>query len=108
MKRYHVMNVLGVALIIMLSLVNLSHLLWTIWVVVEQVKTGWGHGTDMELGVLYPWLTELICAPAMVTAVVYLALSAFLRHKRGILIANIVLFVCALVQFGLTNLFIAF
>lgn len=108
MKRYHVMNVFGVILLVMLVLVNLSHLLWTGWLIAEQIETGWGNGTKMEMLVLLPWLTELLCTPAMVAGVVYLILSCFIRHKNEILMADVVLFACAAVQFGLTNLFIWF
>lgn len=105
-EKHHVMNVLGVVTIVMLVLANLGHLLWTAWLIAEQAKTGWGYGTNMDLAVLMPWITELLCAPAMIAAVVYLALSCAFRHKKGILIANIVLFTCAVLQFGVTNLFI--
>lgn len=103
--KYHAMNVFGVISIVMLVLVNLGHLIWTVWLIVEQIQTGWGYGTNIELAALLPWLTELLCIPAIVTAVVYLVLSCFFRHKKGILIANILLFTCAMLQFGVTNLF---
>lgn len=106
MKRTHAMNVFGVITVVMLVLVNLGHLLWTFWLVAEQVQTGWGYGTNMDLAVLMPWITEFVCAPAMIAGVVYLVLSCFLRHKKGILISNIVLFICAGLQIGVTNLFI--
>lgn len=108
MKRYHAMNVFGVILIVMLALVNLGHVLWTWWLISEQLQTGWGYGTNMEMLVLMPWMTELVCVPAMIAGVVYLVLSFFLRHKKGILAANIILFACAAVQIGVTNLFIWF
>lgn len=108
MKKNMGMNVFGVITIVLLSLVNLSHGLWTYWLVAEQLQTGWGYGTNMDLAVLMPWLAELLCAPAMIAAVVYLIMSCFLRHKKGILIANIVLFACAAAQYILTNLFIFF
>lgn len=100
------MNVFGIINIVLLTLVNLAHLLWTVWLAMEQVSTGWGYGTNMEMAVLMPWLIELICLPAMIAGVVYLILSCFLLHRKGIWIANILLFACAAVQFVVTNLFI--
>lgn len=108
MKEKSGMNVFGIINIVLLSHVNPIHALWTYWLTAEQVETGWGHGTNMELAVLYPWLIELLCAPAMIAAAVYLIMSCFLRHKKGIVIANIVLFAFAAAQFILTNLFIFF
>ena len=100
------MNVFGVILIVTLILVNLGHLVWTAWLVAEQAQTGWGYGTNIDIAVLMPWITELVCAPGMIASVVYLVLSFFFRHKKGILIANIILFACAAAQFVVTNLFI--
>lgn len=106
MKQYKGMNVFGIVSIVLMVLVNLGHGLWTYWLTAEQIKTGWGYGTNMDIAVLWPWITELLCAPAMVAVVVYLVMSCFMRHKKGILITNIILFACAVVQFGVTNLFI--
>ena len=105
-KKSEGMLVFGAIVTLMLSIVNLSHMLWTWWLVSEQIETGWGYGTNMEMGVLYPWMTELICVPAMIAAVVYLIMSCFKGHSKLLLALNILLFVCALGQFVVTNLFI--
>lgn len=46
----------GWILTALLAGTNAVHLLWTVWLTVEQVRTGWGYGTSMELAVLMPWL----------------------------------------------------
>lgn len=100
------MTIFGIVMLSLLSLVNLSHILWTYWLTVEQIKTGWGFGTSIELAVLYPWLTELFCAPVLLAAAVYLILSCFKEQRKSILIANCILFAAAIAQYLLTNLFI--
>lgn len=106
MKENSGMNIFGVANIILLAHVNPILAFWTYWLTAEQIETGWGFSTNMEMLVLLPWLIQLLCLPALIAAVVYLVMSAFLRHKKGILIANIVLFACAVAQLIVTNLFI--
>lgn len=105
MKKNEPMNIFGAVLITPMVLVNLCHLLWTYTLVAEQIKTGWGFGTNMEMMMLAPWMTELICLPVMVAGVVYLVLSCFKRHHKGLMIANLALFSCAVAQFVVTNLF---
>jgi len=100
------MDIFGGLTIGLLSIVNLLHLLWTVWLTAEQLQTGWGFGTGMELVVLYPWLTELICLPGMITGAVFLILSIFKPSKKGILSATLCLFIAAIIQYVLTNLFI--
>jgi hypothetical protein len=51
-------------------------------------------------------MTELLCVPALTAAVVYLIMSCFKRHSKLLLTLNILLLVCAVAQFAVTNLFI--
>ncbi|MGN0998106.1 MAG: hypothetical protein ACI4PO_00975 [Faecousia sp.] len=102
------MNFVGILLLILQAVGNLLHLLWTVWAVAEQVQTGWGYGTDMEIAVLIPWMLELLCIPVLVVAAAYLILSIWHRGSRGIFIANLSLFAALILQAGLTNLFIWF
>ena len=69
-------NIFSIIMIILLVLINLAHLLWTVWLTIEQVKTGFGFGTNMELGVLYPWLTEILSYPVIITEIIYIIISA--------------------------------
>ena len=108
MKRSDGMNVFGVVMTIILAIANLLHLLWTVCLTLEQIKTGWGGGTSMDLGVLWPWLIEFLCAPALVTEAVFFVISFFKRPSKSILIANICLFSAVVFQYVLTNLFIHF
>ena len=88
------------------ALGNVAHMLWTFWLIDEQIETGWGYGTNIELGVLYPWITEILCAPILIVGLIYLILSPFKKPRRKHLAVNILLFTLLILQYGLTNLFI--
>lgn len=96
----------GIVTLVLLSGVNLAHLLWTVWLTAEQIETGWGFATNMELGVLYPWIVELICLPALLTALVYLILAIFKKPGKVLLFFNFGLFIAAVGQYVFTNVFI--
>jgi|GEM_PF-3092156 len=108
MKRSEVMSALGIVVIIMLSLVNVSHSIWTVWLVLEQIKTGWGMSTEMEMFVLWPWTVELFCSPVLLGGIVHSIVAIFKRPKKGIFIAELILLGLAFAQYGITNLFIWF
>lgn len=106
MKKTKGSNIFGIILIVALSWGNLLHLLWTIWLTVEQIRTGWGGGTGIEMLALMPWAIEWIFAPFLLAEIVYLVLSAYLPSVKGIKIANVCLFATILLQYGLFNLFL--
>ena len=108
MNEHKGMNIFGVITAVLLLVVNLCHGLWTCWLTVEQIQTGWGYGTDMEMLAILPLLVEAFSIPMMVTGVVYLVMSCWKRHQKVILGFNIVLFSMAAVQYLLTNLFLYF
>lgn len=105
MKKAKDSNVFGIILIVALSWGNLLHLLWTVWLTLEQIETGLHGGTRIEMLALMPWAIEWIFAPFLLAEIVYLIVSAHKRSVRGIKIANICLFAAILLQYGLTNLF---
>lgn len=101
-------NVFGIILIVALVWANLLHILWTVWLTLEQIETGWGGGTGIEMLFLAPWLIEVLSFPVLLAEIVYFALSARWTTARGIKIANIILFVLMMVQIGLTHLFVMY
>ena len=96
----------GIVTLVLLSGVNLAHLLWTVHFALEQMQTGWGGGTNADLGVLLPWIVEILCLPAMITAVVYLIMAAIKKPGKVLLFFNLALFAVATAQYALTNLLI--
>lgn len=108
MEENKAITVYGIIVIYLLSIGNLLHLFWTIWLTIEQIKTGWLYGTNLELGVLFPWLVELLCSPLLIAGIVYFVLHMLKPSNKNICIANIALFSLLVLQFFITNLFIWF
>ena len=106
MKEHKGMNVFGAIVMVLMAVVNLLHGFWTYCLIAEQIKTGWGFSTNLEMMVLMPWMLELICLPVLLTEVVYFIMSCFKRHDRSVTVWNIVLFSLAIAQYLVTNLFI--
>ncbi len=113
-------TVFGIITFISLLLADLLHGIWTVWIVIEQVKTGWGYGTDMDILALVPWIVELVCLPAVILGIIYLAVMKRSIPKklpkglpkslsRGKLYRlNGVMLWLLLLQYALFNLFLHF
>lgn len=99
-------NIFGIINIFPMLLVNIANAFWTLWLTIEQIATGWGFPTNLELGVLYPWMFQVISLPFVILCLIFLIISFFKKPNKWILIINIVLFTITVLQFGLTNLFI--
>lgn len=106
MRRTKTMNNFAVSMVTALAPANLLHLGWTVWLTMEQIETGWDGGTGIEMMALALWMTELVCMPTLLVGVVYLVMSFFRQQKKGLLIANIALFIGLLAQIAMTNLFL--
>lgn len=107
-KKSDGMNVFGVLASILLLIANLLHIFWTGCLGFEQIETGWGYGTNMEMGVLYPWFCELLSAPAFLAGIVFLIMNIWKRSEKWVTVFTGSVVVCYILQVLLTNLFIFF
>ena len=101
MKENNAVTIYGVVTIYLLFIANLLNIIWTIWLTIEQIKTGWGYGTNLEIGVLWPWTTELLCIPLIIVGIVYFIIHFFNYSYKKIYIVNVVLFSILLLEFQL-------
>lgn len=101
-------TVCGIIVTVFSAMANLLHLPWFIHILAEQVKTGWGGGTNIELAVLYPWMIEFLSIPILLGGIALFIASFFRRPKLGLLISSTALTLLLTVQFVLLNLFIIF
>lgn len=101
-------TVCGIIVTTLSTLANLLHLPWFIQILAEQVRTGWGGGTNIELAVLYPWMIEFLSIPVLIGGIALFIVSFFRRPKLGLLISSTALTLLLALQFVLLNLFIAF
>ena len=99
------MTLFGGITIAAAALGNLLHGLFTLWASLEQMETGWGGGTGMEMAVLVPWFLEWLCVPVFVAGIVLFLLSIKRKVPKGILIANGALYGLLVLQFIVFNLF---
>ena len=53
-------KVFSIILMVIFIFFNLIHLYWPIHLILEDIKAGTMEGTFIELGVLYPWMIELV------------------------------------------------
>lgn len=107
-KGNRVKNTLGIILITVLSPANLINLPWTFMLAVEQLQTGFGAGTLLEVGVLYPWMCEFVCFPVLLCGLLYFMIFPTKRATKGVFIANIVLLSLLVFQYIITNFCIFF
>ena len=107
------MEVMGVIGIVVLVIANLINLPWSFWLVTEQLETGWGYGTNVEMMALLIWMVEFVSIPAVIFAITYFILYNIdkrsqkpLETKSKVFTANVVLLSFLVLQIGITNLFI--
>jgi hypothetical protein len=100
------LDTFAVIMLVALSQANLCQVLWTVWLTLEQIETGWGGGTGMEMLALLPWMAELASVPVLIAGVVYGIMSCFRKQNKGLLVANVALFVLLLGQIVTINLFL--
>ncbi len=101
-------NILGGVTFGYSIIANLTQLLWTVWLTKEQIQTGWGFPTNMEMFALVVWLTQLLCLPALILGAVYLILHIRKKSAKWLFVSNAALLTTLAVQYILINLFINF
>ena len=90
----------------LLIMANIFFLLWTIILINEQIKTGWGYGTNLEMLVLAPIMVFICSIPAIVMELIFLPLSYFYRVTKRQFITNIISFLILVLQISLIYTFI--
>lgn len=102
------MTVFGIIVTVFSAMANLLHLPWFIHILAEQVKTGWGGGTNIELAVLYPWIIEFLSLPVLIAGIVFTILSFRKRPALGLFISGATLTLILFLQTVLLNIFLFF
>ena len=111
------MGIFGAITWCALIFVNLVNLPWFVWLLIEQVQTGWGYGSDMEIMVLLPLAVEFLCIPVFFVALIYVVLCYIPKIKQNYLNSgqpdnykvfkiNVGLLIGFVLQIGVTNVFI--
>ena len=106
MKKSTGMNIFGAIVCQLLAIANLVHLLFTWGICAEQIETGWGYGTNWEMGALLPWFVELLSVPVVLAGIVFLAMNLWKKSEKVIIILCAVFLACEVLQILLMNLFL--
>lgn len=96
----------GLVTCILLGIADFLQIFWLIWLTIEQFKTGFGYGTNMEILALVPMLMNALALPVAVLGVIYCAVGARGRARRAVYFTAISLLSTLLLQVGLIQLFI--
>lgn len=85
---------------------NIINLPCTASLVAEEIKMGFGHGTNIEMAALVVWMVEILSVPIIVTEVLYFVMSALKRTGKRFMKLNVAFCALLLLQIIITNLFI--
>lgn len=84
-----IMTVFGVISAIALAAFDVICGVWTTIITIEQINTGWGHGTDLELAVLVPIMMALISLSALIVGAFYMLFALLLKERsKPLMIIN--------------------
>lgn len=56
-------------------ILNLLHVIWPCWLIIEDIKLGTMVGTNMEMAVLFPWILEFLSIPVIIGQIIYLIIN---------------------------------
>ena len=93
-------KIADISLMVCFIIMNVMHLLFTLWVIIEQFSMS-GAGTNMEMVVLLPFILEICTLPAIIFEIVCLII-----FKGKFKLANIVFFVLFIAQTLIFNVLI--
>ena len=107
MKSDSGIKIFTIVMMLVLILCNLLHFgLFTFWIIIEQIETGYGYGTNIEMGALYIWLFELLLIPVFIVTLLYFLYGFLMKVNKKKMLLNFLLFVLILFQIFITNFFL--
>ena len=85
--------------------INLLHIIWPVWLMIEDVKTGKMYGTGIELVVLYPMILQLCTILFVLAEIIFYIVIYKVKYFH---VRNFVVFMFYLFQVGFFYLLLAF
>lgn len=98
-------KVFSIILMVIFIIINLLHIIWPVWLMIEDIKTGTMHGTGIELAVLYPMILQLCTIPFVLAEIIYYIVFCKVKYFH---VGNFVSFMFYLFQVGLFYLLLLF
>ena len=108
MKKSMGMNVFGAIVCHLLVLANFVLSFFTWGICAEQIKTGWGFGTNWEMGVLLPVMVVYLSIPVIIACAVFLVLNIWKKSEKAIFVLSAVFLGLEILQILILNLFICY
>lgn len=104
MKETSGIKVFRVVIMLILILANLLHIGYTWWIVDEQIETGFGYGTNIEMGAFFIWMFEFLLIPVFVIGLAYFIYCLIKKVNKKKMIINLLLYILLILQVFITNL----
>ena len=98
-------KVFSIILMVIFIIINLLHIIWPVWLIIEDIKTGTMHGTGIELAVLYPMILQLCTIPFVLAEIIYYIVFYKVKYFH---VGNFVAFMFYLFQVGFFYLLLSF
>lgn len=92
-------------LTINLSILNLLHIIFPIWLIKEDITAGTMVGTGIEMAVLAPWMLEIISVPFVIGQIIYYIVH---RKDKHFYVLNTIVFGLYIFQVLLFNILLLF
>lgn len=108
-SKWTPLMVAGLVEMIALIACNILHGVWTYSVIAEEVKTGWGHPTNMDLFVFYPWILEFVSIPLVVAGIaLFISAGVLKQPSKKIIIPTAIIYGLYLAQVIVTNVLLCY
>lgn len=91
----------SIILLVIFILLNLIHIIFPIWLIIEDIKAGTVVGTNIELAVLYPWIIEILSLPLILLQIVLYFVFIKVKYTN---IANLIFFLFYVFQIIMFNI----
>ena len=98
-------NAFGIVALIILSFCFFANLSLFIPMFVEQIKTGFGYGTDIEMGSLIVWLFNGLSLVPLSVGIVFTIISIVKLDYKWKIATNISLILLTIIEMALTTIF---
>ena len=98
-------NVFGIVALIILSFCFLANLALFIPMLSERIKTGFGNGTNIEMGALIVWLFNGLSLVPLFVGTIFTIISIIKHDCKWRIITNVSLSLLTIIEMILTTVF---
>lgn len=93
---------------ITLLICNLIAFIFTLIYTIEQIKTGFGFGTNTEMFVIFPLITAILSIPLFINGIINLIINIIDKFKTVFSVTNLIQTIILLLQYLIIYIFIIY